>query len=376
MIRELRGITGIRGIIAFIIAYLFHYYSIFGVLPDTVVWMNCFLGKVSSYGLMMPDMFFWLSGFLMMYIYHERIESGMTFKEYLIPKVIKCQPLVIITAIFTFSLQRVGKLWFGEFPLHSLGAPYRESIGALLLNLTGLQCGIISNGDTMATNGPSWFVTVLFICYILYYVVVKNIKKLTGQILVFALIMICGITCLLLDISFPLLYSCVCRGYIGFFGGVLLFQATKYVKKEHIGFLAAVSIGLIIVGIKLYIPDVSARSFIIVNLLLWPEVLYLGVFCKPIVKILGCRCLEQLGRISMSIFLWNLPTDILIIICNKRLNLNLAFGSVKVWMAHVILSLMIAGISYVLIEKRFTKKINAWWRNKCEDRDAEIQGER
>ena len=78
----------------------------------------------------------------------------------------------------------------------------------------------------------------------------------------------------------------------------------------------------------------------------------------------------------MSIFLWNLPTDILIIICNKRLNLNLAFGSVKVWMVHVILSLMIAGISYVLIEKRFTKKMNEWWLNQCEDRDAEIQGEK
>ena len=44
MIRELRGITGIRGIIAFIIGLVLFFFCLFGVLSDCVVWYFLLFG--------------------------------------------------------------------------------------------------------------------------------------------------------------------------------------------------------------------------------------------------------------------------------------------------------------------------------------------
>lgn len=65
----------------------------------------------------------------------------------------------------------------------------------------------------------------------------------------------------------------------------------------------------------------------------------------------------------MSIYLWHFPVQCLIKIFDLYFNLGIDFSSKKVWFIYVLITLGVAVISHLFVEK-YLNAIHAWMFNK------------
>ncbi len=372
-------ITGMRGIVAALTAYLLHYNILFGTAPDMGTVMEPILGTIAKYWFYASYPFFWLSGFLMFYVYEERLTLGrLTFKRYMLPKIKKLYPIMMVTALLVFVLEWAGRLAFGYFPLHADGGELRYSLASLLLSLLGLQTGFVSDGDAMAVNGPSWFTSVLLVCYVIYYFIAAHVKKERTRMAIYAGMLLLGVGLLLHPLNMPLLYFCNGRGYFGFFFGVLtakytltnpegslsrsasdagcpdgytLTDSQRSLSRSALdrGCLAAILI--LAAGVLALCFHLPVNLEIWVDGMLWVPVLYLLIYGRVLCKICARKPIVWLGTIAMPIFLCDIPTKLLIRMVDLGFGLDLDYSRPWVWAGHILLSLFVAWVFHLIFEK-------------------------
>jgi peptidoglycan/LPS O-acetylase OafA/YrhL len=380
MEKKYTGITGLRGITACLIAYVFHYLLIFYVMPVKSDLGISILSKLGYILLNASDVFFVMSGFLLARKYENKPLEN--FGKYMSSKVKKIYPLMIFTAIVVFVAENVGLRIFGEYPLHDEGGHLRYSIQALILNVTGLQTGIFADGDTYATNGPSWFITVILICQILLYIILKNVKKEKHQNLIFVAFIVIGVITVFKTIHLPLLYSCVGRGYIGFFAGVLMRRAIAgiYEKKQKyqnyikegsaiIAALLAVLFLYLVLGEK---GGGVTPLFYVRMIGFWVFMTYLVVYGFLANKFFGVKVFQWLGDRAMVVFLCNIPTDLGIVYADRLLGLNLNYEDTRIWILHIVISLIVVEVMYRCDQKFgiFLNKLSCNLSRKEERKEA------
>lgn len=105
----------------------------------------------------------------------------------------------MITVCINFILERVGLILLGNYPLHGSdgNGVLRYSVRALLMNLLGVQSGWFSEGDSYAVNGPSWFLSVLFLCYLIHFLLIRMIGNERTRKIVYVLFVTVGIILML-----------------------------------------------------------------------------------------------------------------------------------------------------------------------------------
>lgn len=338
------SIQGLRGLLAFIFAYIFHYELLFQAMPVQMpVLRELFetLGRITFYA---SDIFFILSGYLTHQAYETRIENGrLSLRNYLVPKMKRIYPYVIGTVIANFLLERIGLRLLGYYPLHGDGGSVRYSLGALIANCAGIQSGWISEGDMLAVNGPSWFISILFLCYLLHYLQVRYIKNQKTRILMYGGMVVLGIFLLFQPVELPLLYKVCGRGYVGFYLGVLMHTGLERlgesVKKRLVIPIAAalvISVYLCATGwVNYMIPEVCV---------IFPAAVYLTIY-EPVSKaILSGRMMQSLGRYSLVMYLCNIPTMTLIELCNQQWDWKLDYNNTLVWIGVILFSLFVTYI--------------------------------
>ena len=347
-------ITGLRGIAACIIAYIFHYTILFQAMPHINSFQSIIMGELARYGAYMSEIFFLLSGMLMYAKYSGSLYSAK-FSEFFIPKVRKIYPLMICTALMTWILQYIGHWKFGYYILHPDGAETRNSLTALILSVIGAQTGWISDNDTYAVNGPSWFISVWLVCKIFFFLITKYGKRECLRNLGYAFFTGLGLVLMLCPVKLPLLYWCSGRGYFSFFAGVLLVQIFE--KLGETGRRLGCIFSFLILVCALYFAySRDIPNFVIyTSVVIWPSLVFLSWGSCIIRKILGASFFVWLGEMCMPIFLCNMFTDVLIRYIDLRLYLHLDYADIRVWGGHVLFSLVIAWIFHCIFEKR--KKI-------------------
>ena len=146
-------ITGLRGLSACSIAYIFHYTELFGTMPERFPIQAAVMGFLARYSVCMSEIFFMLSGLLLYWSYQQRLSEGkLTLGSFILPKMKKIYPMMMVSALVTWLLQKIGYAIYGVYILHPDGAEVRNSLKALLVSLLGLQTGWISDNDTLAVN--------------------------------------------------------------------------------------------------------------------------------------------------------------------------------------------------------------------------------
>ena len=367
MNNKLGGITGLRGITACLIAYIYHYLLLFQAMPANSHLGTQILGAMGFMLLSASDVFFVMSGFLMARKYENRqIEP---FREYIFKRISKIYPLMIVTAIWAFAEENIGLHLLGYYPLHGDGGEVRYSLIALLLNVFGLQTGFVADGDTYAVNGPSWFVSVIITCQILFYIILRYVKSRRKQNLIFAGMILVGVLAILYPVNVPLLYSCMARGYLGFGIGVLMCRGTSGIyenNQEYREYIRQASsvVALLISQVLLYVI-LSGREHVVLNELFiqltgfWACLTFMSVYGFVTSRILGLKIFKWLGDRAMTIFLCNLPTDIGIALVDKYWNLNIEYASIEIWLLHIVISMVIVVVVYELEKtlKNAVKKV-------------------
>lgn len=284
------SLTGLKGIFILGIV-LFHSNAAF----DAPLQSICYF--VYQYGGWIGNiMFFMLSGFLMSYGYKEKIrDQNIKFSTYVKKRLIKLYPIYFVTNLVQLLL-----------------IIYIDGIDSINWKLALLFVSMVSCGwiwPYSPYNYPCWFVSVLFLCYIIYYIiciVAKERRKIYP----------CGIALLIVwgyfletkDWNIPFCYLADGQAFFNFFIGCGIYELYSYLSdnvKKKIAVIGALGI----LGFVLFLED---------EILVRNEGLLLSVFICPVIllnalefqwlgRLLRGGALQWLGKISKWIYFWHIP---------------------------------------------------------------------
>lgn len=141
-------LDGLRGVAALMVIF-YHFGEAFATSP---------VDQCINHGYLAVDFFFVLSGFVIGYAYDGRWSEGMTARSFLMRRVVRLQPMVIIgvaLGVISFLLQG-REQWDGTSV--SLTAVTLSAILGLFMipSLPGTMPEVRGNGEMFPLNGPSW----------------------------------------------------------------------------------------------------------------------------------------------------------------------------------------------------------------------------
>ena len=155
-------LSTLKFISSFIIAFVCHYRHF--PVKNGVPFANLFKWSYSK-GWILVELFFMLSGFGMFLGYGDKIiKRELTFKQYIMKRILKLYPLFFLTTILITILEIWHKYLTGKTFIYGYFDCWH-----FFMNLILCQDGIF--GTEYSFNGPSWCISICFILYIIHFAV-------------------------------------------------------------------------------------------------------------------------------------------------------------------------------------------------------------
>ncbi|MBP5493925.1 MAG: acyltransferase [Lachnospiraceae bacterium] len=304
-------------------AVLFHHYQ---QLTGTFFYRGInFYGGKFYFGYIV-EVFFLMSGFFMV-PYIEKIRDKMSFPVFFGKRLIRLLPSLIVTTIaYDIALFFYVRLCNGTLR-------YPTDINVFGSIVTALGMGSWCITKDFEINPICWYVSVLLLCYILMYIFVfiSKITKIPAGILL-AVPMITGVVIThVTEFSIiPFLSTRIARGYIHFFGGMLL--------------------GIIITGLFGKGSKANAKNDDNKTYEKKSDNLNNQRKDKPGFGYLLKKTITKIGEATLDIYLIQLPVLLVFFIISYYTGLDLVSG--KTMLLYAASTFIIGGLYYFLIEKR------------------------
>lgn len=173
------------------------------------------------------EVFFLLSGWVMV-PYVQRIREQMSFRTFITGRLIRLLPSMIMATILYDVMLYVYVNFFDG----TIRFPTEINIFGSIVTALGIGAWGITKDYEI--NNVSWYVSVLILCYIIMFILVYLSKKTRISLYYLLLIpIIVGIVRFYgVEYSYlPFFTTHIGRGYIHFFGGLLLGLASKRILK-------------------------------------------------------------------------------------------------------------------------------------------------
>jgi len=309
------SLDAIRGIGACTIAFLWHYQHF---TPNSGYPFGNILKIPYSYGWLFVEAFFMLSGFGIAYGYRDKLlNKSIGLKRFFCMRIKKLYPLFFITLIITTILELICVKYTGSTFQYSNFDFYH-----FILNLLCIQSGWIEN--SFSFNAPSWCVSVLLFCYIIYYIITRNDKIIYIISCIGA--SATGIIAFLLEWDYPFLgKDFMARGLVCFFIGVLLYEIYNFLTEKNMHILGYISILLVtLIILETFINNVNnGKNFqLLCMLTIFPFFILSALSLKALKKLLEFKPLIFLGKCSFSIYLWHYPIQCIMNLLSLRFNFD------------------------------------------------------
>lgn len=280
-------IDGLKGVGCITIAFIYHYRMFWDAFPRLAAYTGYFAGFV--------EVFIIISGFLMASNYTKRL-GNTTFPAYFKKRYFKLMPLYWVTF---FSCMIIRILWYNNGTFNATH---------LLLDFIGL--GRVIQPSYFPMNDPAWTINVLFVCYIIFFLLIKLRNRSTSAyyILLFSILAL-SLTGIANGVSYPFFDAdSTLRGYASFIVGMLLYDVTESLKSQSKGHWCApityifivLSIMFYVIGGRLGMGNMSIN----VILLYGPCALLMAMY-TPLKWVLSTKIFRFLGKISMSVYMWH-----------------------------------------------------------------------
>ena len=310
-----------------------------------------FLDPVYKYGGYFGNYFFFmLSGFLIAFSYKYFLSQGqISFAWFIKKRLLKLYPLYFITTVVQLYLRILQNGTDGI------------TAKSLLLNGLMMASGWIEDGFPF--NTPLWFVSVLILCYIIYYVVCRlsgtENRRYVGLVI---LLMIWGCVLEIRNWDIPFCYGYNGEGIINFFAGCLLFELYSSLDMVQIRKLSV--LGIAVIGLwavlSLYntFPFVAADMRFVITFLICPTLILAALTVPVFRKALLFKPLVGFGRISMSIFFWHAP--LLKIFMAFCLTFGILISNPQAgFIAYILFVILFCTFSHIVLEKRLNELLGA-----------------
>lgn len=291
------------------------------------------------------EMFFLLSGYFSCHMINEIINGSGYFSGFILKRGVRLLPLMAIAAVVDQLLQFVGSGF--DFSRLSLWGTFISSLGLQSIGIF----------EDPGINGPMWYISVLLLCYVLFYFVTWLSKKLlVSRFWLYAIMIFIGVTGISSDADFPFLNSYTSRGYAAFFSGLclgLLFEKAGDQKKTVWYFLAVCFLIFFVLCYFCAGEIVDEDIQFILLFMVYPAILLL--FKSPAaLKLFSHRIWGIMGKISFDVYVWHLNI-IRVFLILAALMPTLPVYS-RIGMLFFVLTCAVVGIlSYYLIEKPISR---------------------
>ena len=330
---------------------MFHHYQ-----QDTRVFfegiINFFDGKF-NFGLMV-ELFFILSGYFM-YDYIKKIEEGYAFPKFYAKRLVRFFPLLFISA----TCYEIILTWYEKifmYKWHDIAT----SLWGIIITSLGIQAGWSLENPFI--NNPTWYISVLMLCYVIFYFLIYIAKRLNFKVqYLFIAMIFLGMGIRTYGIDLPFLNASSCKGYYAFFFGVLfaeILRKHKITKKES---LICAMVTIILTLLIVYTDDLMVDGIdYVMTFIYYPALI---IFCKyGIGNILNHPVIGLMGKISFDVFIWHHPVNMLLLVVIRKYNLPYNVYSVRMMLIYALLCCVVGTISYIFIDKPIDRLIKGKFR--------------
>ena len=297
--RRYGSLDGIKGLSALGIACIYHLATInfpyiSGLPFENVVFINWFYQN----GYLLVELFLIISGFLAVDSYMEKIFNGYEFNEFVKNRIYKIFPVMWVTLLMSLFVNIVyyntHERMFWEYG--------NDSLLTLALSFMGVQDVF---GISQSWNYPAWSLSQFFICWFIFYWIVKISKNSFNVGFLCFMIMCLGIIiqCNCNPNTFFSIWNAL-GGYVAFFlGSILWFINDWFAKKNKRHFLVGimVSFGLIeLTAYKLLNVEIGILG-LGYSLCIFAPLLLIIINVNALEKLLSIKPLKYFGEISFCI---------------------------------------------------------------------------
>lgn len=305
-------LDGLRGVAALLVIW-YHFFEGFATSPAD---------QMLNHGYLAVDFFFVLSGFVIGYAYDSRWSRGMTGRRFMLRRIIRLQPMVVLSVILgalAFIIQGSQK-WDGS-PVASSDILFALLAGLFLIPLIpGVDADVRGNGEMFPLNGPSWSLFFEYIGSIMYAV---GLRRLSDRGLAAVMILSgAGLaTWAVTDMSgayhLGVGWSMADWGLVGgffrlsfsFTAGLLMQRRFRPRKIRGAFWICSAIIAVVMMCPYVGGPEPSVLNGIydsICTLFVFPAVVYIGA-CGAASDRLADRLCEFLGRLSYPVYIVHYP---------------------------------------------------------------------
>lgn len=330
---------------------LFHHYQqvavvVTGKNVDTVV---KFYGGTFNWGRIV-ELFFLMSGYFML-AYVEKIPAGLTFYQFYTRRAARLLPLMCLSSVFC----AVAELAFDKAYRVAFFGVDPTLFGVFLQSL-GIQAGWSFSNPFL--NNPTWYCSVLMLCYLIFYAVVYWSHRLrVSPCYGFAFMVFLGCSVQTSKASIPFFNDSSSRGYVAFFSGVLFAILMPYLKKWRGAFLwELVFLAVFAAVYHKKSGQLQYMPFLLV-FILYPTILLL-LQHVPFTVVSQWPFWEKWARIGYSVFVWHLPFYVVLYTVVKAVGIDpLVLVNWKSMLLCAIAMQLIGWISYRFLEKPLNRKV-------------------
>ena len=260
------------------------------------------------------DLFFILSGFVIIYNYHDKLlYNTISIKQFVLKRFYRLWPLHFSILLVFLFLEFTKFIFSTYFGISGTNIPFSENNGiAFFANLFFFQS--FNTFQDATFNGPSWSISVEFFTYIFFAVSIIMFKNKINLYKYFSLIVIITSSYFL---YFEIGHLSVTHDFglirclFGFFSGIIIFYLYNsslnfYSRIKNINYFTWTIIELFTIFFLIYSlswkDEVNRLDFI--SFALFFIIIYLFIFSKGLVsKLLNYRLFTYLGKISFSIYM-------------------------------------------------------------------------
>lgn len=325
-------------IIATLVIVLHHYENAFGLHFETLNFGN---GKF--YFGFVVELFFMISGFVSFFSI-QKIQDGVSFDRYFSGKVLRLLPLAALST--------------GAFAAMYLKVWGTEGFSLFKVIVTAFCVQRGGPFDEVLVNSHLWFLSVLLICYVFFFIIIRTGQKLQINWRYGCFFMaVLGASICSVSWDLPYLNEFAARGYMAFFMGPLLAAA---IKKHGPGMpalivsLATVVVMVLLIVFRFDIMEYGLRYILV--FILFPALIVLFE-TPPLQRLLDHRVLGTMAQIAFNVYIWHFDLNTLCAIENDLRGLGIDFTTRRAEMTVLLLAVIIGTASFFLIERPITKLI-------------------
>lgn len=295
------------------------------------------------------ELFFVMSGYFMM-PYIEKINAGMSFKQFFLPKYFRfLVPQALSVIVFAILDIVYEGLYLQEFFGRTV------QVWGVIVAALGFSSGWGIPNPKM--NGTIWYISVLLICYVIFYVIVFLSKKTkSSPYWMFSFVIFVAFSVSSNSIKMLFLDSGTARGLTAFFFGIIL---AKVVRGKEISNKTAI-ISLILFLMMLYVVLDWKKTYASTGLsylytfCLFP---FLLVFLKSefMQKIFYGKFWGVVGNISFEAYIWHFPLILAMLDADKKWRWAIDYHNRFYLYMLVICSYIVGTVCYYFVEIPSTK---------------------